>query len=121
MLKEKKFIIILLIILLIVISSSVVAQDVSRLPRINFKGITVDDFIGQAGLLYPFKNTEDSLWFTDLRYRMSSDDVDEWNLGLGYRKKLDNYDNRIAGVYVFKDRRNEYEYDWDMWTVGGEI
>jgi hypothetical protein len=103
------------------ISSSVVAQEVSRSPRINFKGITGDDFIGQAGILYPFKNAEDSLWFTDFRYRISSDDVDEWNLGLGYRKKLENYDNRIAGAYIFKDRRNEYDYDWDMWTVGGEL
>jgi len=121
MLKEKKGIIILLIFLLLVISSSVVAKDVSRSPRINFNGITGDDFIGQAGILYPFRNTEDSLWFTDFRYRLSSDDIDEWNLGLGYRNKLENYDNRLAGAYIFKDRRNEYDHYWDMWTIGGEI
>lgn len=120
MLKKKKFII-LLIFLLMVISSSAAAQDVSRSPRINFNGITGDDFIGQAVLLYPFRNTEDSLWFTDFRYRMSSDDIDEWNLGLGYRKKLENYENKVLGGYIFKDRRNEYEHDWDMWTVGGEL
>ncbi len=121
MLNKKGSYMLLLVLLLMVVSCSVGAQDVSRAPRINFNGITGDDFIGQAGILYPFKNTEDSLWFTDFRYRMSSDDVDEWNLGLGYRKKLENYDNRIAGAYIFKDRRNEYDYDWDMWTVGGEL
>jgi len=121
MLNKKGINVVLFILLLMVVSCSVGAQDVTRSPRINFNGITGDDFIGQAGLLYPFKNTEDSLWFTDFRYRMSSDDVDEWNLGLGYRKKLENYDNRLAGVYLFKDRRNEYDHNWDMWTVGGEI
>lgn len=116
----KKYLLIALIITFL-FSGNILAQGVNRSPRINFNGITGDDFIGQAGLLYPFRNTEDSLWFTDLRYRVSVDDIDEWNLGIGYRKKLGNSDNRIAGAYVFRDRRNEYDYYWDMWTIGGEI
>jgi len=121
MFNKKGINIVLFILLLMVVSCSVGAQEVSRAPRLNFNGITGDNFIGQAGLLYPFKNTEDSLWYTDFRYRMSNDDVDEWNLGLGYRKKLENHDNRITGAYIFKDRRNEYDHDWDMWTIGGEL
>lgn len=111
----------LIFLLLILISVTAAAQDIKRAPRLNFNGITGDNFIGQAGILYPFRNTEDSLWFTDLRYRMSEDDVEEWNLGLGYRKKIETAENHIAGIYVYKDRREEYGHYWDMWTVGGEI
>ena len=49
---------------------------------------------------------------------MSGDDVDEWNIGLGYRRKIDTAENHIAGIYGFKDRREEYEHYWDMWTIG---
>jgi hypothetical protein len=121
MLKKKGSYVFLIVLLLMVISCSAAAQDITRAPRLNFKGITGGDFIGQAGLLYPFRNTEDSLWYTDLRYRLSGDDIDEWNLGLGYRNKLENYDNRLAGAYLFKDRRNEHDHYWDMWTIGGEM
>ena len=69
----------MVILLLVVISFNASAKDVNRAPRVYINGITGDDFIGQAGLLYTFRNTEDSIWFTDLRYRMSEDDVDEMN------------------------------------------
>src|SRR6056297_3390187 len=121
MLKKKKMLLFLVLLLIIVISFTAAAQDVKRAPRLNFNGITGDEFIGQAGVLYPFRNTEDSIWFTDFRYRMSEDDVDEWNLGLGYRRKIDTAENHIAGIYAYKDRREEHDHYWDMWTVGGEI
>lgn len=110
-----------LFIVLCFISFSVYAGEFERSPRFNIKVITGDDFIGQAGILYPFQNEEDSLWFTDVRYRMSEDDVEEWNLGLGYRKKIETTENTIAGIYAYKDRREEYDHYWDMWTLGGEI
>ena len=121
MLKKRSTYLVLIILLVIFISSNVLAKDVTRLPRFNFNGNIGEEFIGQAGILYPFRNTEDSLWYTDFRYRISNDDINEWNLGLGYRKKLKNYDNKIAGGYIFKDSRNEYNYDWNMWTIGGEL
>ncbi|ADQ14015.1 inverse autotransporter beta-barrel domain-containing protein [Halanaerobium hydrogeniformans] len=116
-------IIIALLILLIflTLASPILAEEFDRAARINLRGITGDDFIAQAGVLYPFRNREDSLWYSDVRYRFSDDDIDEWNLGLGYRRKLDNYDNRLAGAYIFRDRRNEFDHYWDMWTLGGEI
>ncbi|ADQ13933.1 inverse autotransporter beta domain-containing protein [Halanaerobium hydrogeniformans] len=119
----KKITIITITILFIMftIMTAVSAADVQRSPRFNLRGITGDDFIGQAGILYPFRNKEDSLWYTDFRYRISDDDADEWNLGIGYRYKLDNVDDHIAGVYLFRDKREEYDYDWGMWTIGGEI
>jgi len=113
--------IILIILLVMAVSFSVVAQDVSRTPRINLNGVLGENTIGQVGILYPFVNKEDSLWFTDFRYRIGSDEISEWNLGVGYRKKLEKYDNTIAGGYLFKDSRNEYDYNWNMWTVGGEL
>jgi hypothetical protein len=119
--KRLSLIIVLSILITLFLSASITAEELYRQPRLNIEGITGDDFIGQAGVLYPFRNTEDSLWFTDFRYRMSEDEVDEWNLGLGYRKKIDTAENHIAGIYVFKDRREEYDHYWDMWTVGGEI
>jgi len=118
---KKKKILLVLIILLVSVSVTTTAQDITRAPRLNFNGITGDEFIGQAGVLYPFRNTEDSTWFTDFRYRMSEDEVDEWNLGLGYRRKIDTAKNHIAGIYAYKDRREEHDHYWDMWTVGGEI
>ncbi|PUU86830.1 MULTISPECIES: inverse autotransporter beta domain-containing protein [Halanaerobium] len=111
----------IIVTLIFTAAAAVNAEEVQRSPRFNINGITGDDFIGQAGILYPFRNREDSLWYTDFRYRMSADEVDEWNLGLGYRYKLDNAENHIAGAYLFRDRREEYGYDWNMWTVGGEI
>ena len=108
--------------LAVLFSGSIEAQQVDRAPRININGITGDNFISQTGVLYPFKNTENSLWFTDLRYRISSDEVQEWNLGLGYRFKKDQgKENHIAGVYLYKDNRKEFDHNWDMWTLGGEI
>lgn len=101
--------------------TSVTAAQVERAPRVNIKGYNGDDFIGQAGILYPFSNKEDSLYFSDLRYWLDDEDVEEWNLGLGYRKKIDTAENHIAGLYFYKDRREEYDHYWDMWTIGGEI
>lgn len=115
----KKLLFILFLIFVLTLSAA--AEDVERAPRFNINGRTGDDFIGQAGILYPIRSEENSLWYTDLRYRMSEDDVDEWNFGLGYRYKQDNAKNHIAGAYLFRDRREEYDHYWDMWTVGGEI
>lgn len=111
----------LILSLVLIFSLSVTAEDFNRAARININGIKGEEFIGQAGVLYPFRNNENSLFFTDLRYRISEDNVDEWNIGLGYRYKLDNTENHAAGIYLFKDRRKEYNHYWDMWTVGGEI
>ena len=111
----------LILFLILAFAFSASAEDVERAARFNINGRTGDDFIGQAGILYPIRSEENSLWYTDLRYRMSEDDVDEWNFGLGYRYKQDNAKNHIAGAYLFRDRREEYDHYWDMWTVGGEI
>jgi len=122
MFKKLKISFLLVLMLAVLFSGSIRAQTVDRAPRININGITGDNFISQTSVLYPFKNTENSLWFTDLRYRISSDDVQEWNLGLGYRFKNDaGKENHIAGVYLYKDKREEYDHNWDMWTLGGEI
>jgi hypothetical protein len=101
--------------------TSVTAAQVERAPRVNIKGYNGDDFIGQAGILYPFSNKDDSLYFSDLRYWLGEEDVEEWNLGLGYRKKIETAENHIAGLYFYRDRREEYDHYWDMWTIGGEI
>ena len=65
MYKYKKLIILSIIISVLLITSTVLAQETDRQARFNFNGITADEFIGQAGVLYPFQNTENSLWFTD--------------------------------------------------------
>jgi len=53
--------IILIILLVMAVSFSVVAQDVSRTPRINLNGVLGENTIGQVGILYPFVNKEDSV------------------------------------------------------------
>src|SRR6056297_1904961 len=107
--------------ILIIISAPVSANNFKRNPRLNIRGLTGDDFISQFGVLYPIYDTKDSSWYTDVRYRLSEDDVDEWNIGLGYRNKKSDTDGHIRGIYIFRDRRKEYDHYWDMWTIGGEI
>ncbi len=118
----KKYTYLLLALFLItIVSFNVAADKIRRSPRVNINGLTGNDFIAQTGVLYPFLNKQDSLWFTDLRYRMSGDTIKEWNIGLGYRKKIDQEEKHIAGIYAYRDMREEYDHYWDMWTIGGEI
>ncbi|MGM0603089.1 MAG: GLUG motif-containing protein, partial [Bacillota bacterium] len=107
--------------ILIIISAPVSANNLKRNPKLNIRGLTGDDFISQIGVLYPIYDTRNSSWYTDIRYRLSEEDIDEWNIGFGYRNKKGDTDGHIRGVYIFRDRRKEYDYYWDMWTVGGEI
>lgn len=121
MFKKLKVITLTMLLLMLVFSGITLAKEIDRPARFDIDGRAGDDFIGQASVLYPFINTKDSVFYTDLRYRVGDDDPKEWNIGLGYRKKLKNSDNTLAGVYLFRDRRDEYDTDWDMWTLGGEI
>lgn len=111
---------ILLFIFISLTTSITMAEEVKRAPRFNFNTIEADKIIGQLGIFYPFANKESSLFYTDTRYRIDSDDIHEWNLGLGYRYKMKS-GNKIGGIYLYKDRREEFNTNWDMWTIGGEI
>lgn len=108
-------------ILVLLTSTTIMAEKVERSPRFNFNSIPSDDLLGQLSLFYPFKNSKNSLFYTDTRYRIDINDVHEWNFGIGYRYKLQNVENHIAGFYLYRDRREEYDTYWDMWTIGGEI
>jgi len=119
--KKNYFTITLIITLLVMVAFNVSAEKDFRNPRLNLQGTSLNGFTGQSSVLFPLNNSEDSIFYTDFRSRISNDTASEWNLGLGYRKKSYKYDNRLYGVYAYKDRREEYNHIWDMWTVGGEI
>jgi hypothetical protein len=115
------FYLFIITICIVLLFSSITLAQIERAPRVNIRGYNADNFIGQIGILYPFGSRDDSLYFSDLRYWFDEEDVEEWNLGFGYRKKIETAENQIAGLYFYRDRREEYDHYWDMWTIGGEI
>ncbi len=117
---RKKIIISVFIFILLISSSVLGAESNFWEPNFNFEGkMGEGEFTGRGGVVYPLKTEEDSMVFTDLR-TMFTGDVYEWNLGLGYRKIFPEK-NLIAGGYLFRDYRNQYNSDWNQWTLGGEI
>ena len=89
-------------------------------PNLNFEGrLSEDIFTGRGGIIYPFSQNENSLIYGDLRTMFKSGDVSEYNLGVGYRKIMEERDS-IIGTYLFRDFRKEYGLDWNQWTLGGE-
>ena len=89
-------------------------------PNLNFEGRISDDTnTGRGGIIYPFTQQEDSLFYGDLRGMFKSGDVSEYNIGIGYRKIMEERDS-IIGTYLFRDYRKEYDLDWNQWTFGGE-
>ena len=118
--RKKATYLFILLALTLVVSFQVSAAEYNRQPDFNLYGSFGDQFTGQASLLYPFNNKEDSLFYTDLRGMIGSNDISEWNLGFGYRKKIQDRDF-ILGTYLFKDNRKEFNRDWNQWTIGGEL
>ena len=89
-------------------------------PNLNFEGRIPDDTnTGRGGIIYPFTQQEDSLFYGDLRGMFKSGDISEYNIGIGYRKIMEERDS-IIGTYLFRDYRKEYDLDWNQWTFGGE-
>ena len=89
-------------------------------PNLSFEGRLADDSnTVRGGIIYPFTQQEDSLFYGDLRTMFKSEDISEYNLGIGYRKLMKER-NAIIGTYLFKDFRKEYGLDWNQWTLGGE-
>ena len=64
----------LIFIFLIFLLTIVCYGAVERRPRFDIDGSIGDDFIGQASILYPLRNSEDSIFYSDLRYRVGSDE-----------------------------------------------
>src|SRR6056297_1149407 len=120
---NKKIVLITIIIFLVfTFSFNLIAKEKFRAPRINLQGNSEDGFTGQTSVLFPLKSRDDAIIYTDFRSRISNDTASEWNLGLGYRKKYQyNGEQRIGGVYLYKDRREEFNKKWDMITIGGEV
>jgi len=110
----------ILLLITLVMTLTVNADTYSRQSRFNLNGKMEESFTGQATLLYPFNETKDSLFYSDVRGMFSGDDISEWNLGLGYRKKL-NERNFIWGTYLFYDNRKELDRYWNQWTLGTEL
>lgn len=119
----KKLLTILLVVGVIFSFNFSAAAENNKLwqPNFNLEMRTQsDDSLGKVGVVYPLISSKDSIFYTDFRTMFSSDDVSEWNLGLGYRHKSVN-DKYILGGYVFRDYRDEYDANWNQWTVGGEL
>lgn len=78
-----------------------------------------DRDLGEAGIFLPLHQNEESLIFTDIRGRFDNNDSQEYNLGLGYRKIIN--DDLILGGYGFYDhRRTPNNNEFDQLTLGLE-
>jgi len=75
--------------------------------------------IGRVGGVIPLYGMNDNLWFTQIWGLWDSEAAKEWNVGLGYRQRLDNI---IIGTYGLFDRRlssvNQY---YSQITLGAEL
>lgn len=118
--RNKKLVVVISFMFIAFLTVSVGADTVERRANFNFNAVSDLDGIAQLGIFYPLKNSENSIIYTDMRARSDIDsDVLEWNLGAGYR--FNYQDKHLAGIYLFRDRRKEFDYYWDMWTLGGEM
>lgn len=74
--------------------------------------------------MMPFYQTDDSMLFVDIRTRQDNRDSDEYNIGLGYRKILDDAflgEQWLVGGYGFFDSlRSKHENEFRQITLGAE-
>ena len=78
-----------------------------------------DRDLGEVAVFIPVLQNEDSMLFTDLRFRMDDNDSKEFNIGLGYRKIVGS--DLVVGGYAFYDRRRTpNDNSFNQATIGVE-
>ena len=85
-----------------------------------------DRSLGRFSVMWPFWQTDDAIFFADLRVVLPDDSSLEGNYGLGYRKILDNglplLGEAIWGAYAFYDNRSStYGFSFQQFTLGAEL
>ncbi|MCA9081911.1 MAG: inverse autotransporter beta domain-containing protein, partial [Planctomycetaceae bacterium] len=76
--------------------------------------------VGQGTLFVPLYQTNEDLFFADLRGLTSDQQTVEGNWGLGFRKMIDQ--SYIVGGYAFYDlRRSHYNNNYEQATIGLEL
>lgn len=89
-------------------------------PRIDFEGkLGNERSLGEADLLIPLWQNNDSLLFANLRGRLDNDDSYEGNIGIGLRHMLDNGWN-LGGYGYFDRRKSPYDNFFNQVTLGVE-
>jgi hypothetical protein len=89
-------------------------------PRIDFEGkLGNERSLGEADLLIPLWQNNDSLLFANLRGRVDNDDSYEGNIGVGLRHMLDNGWN-LGGYGYFDRRKSPYDNFFNQVTLGVE-
>ncbi|BCA81030.1 OmpA family protein [Desulfuromonas sp. AOP6] len=85
-----------------------------------------DRSLGRFSVMWPFWQTDNAIFFADLRVVLPDDSSLEGNYGLGYRKILDNglplLGEAIWGAYAFYDNRSStYGFSFQQFTLGAEL
>ncbi|MCP3175996.1 OmpA family protein [Desulfuromonas sp. KJ2020] len=85
-----------------------------------------DRSLGRFSVMWPFWQTDDAIFFADLRVVLPDDSSLEGNYGLGYRKILDHglplLGEAIWGAYAFYDNRSSiYGFSFQQFTLGAEL
>ena len=90
------------IILILFSTSNLLAQGSKYSSRIDIDHkFGSDRDLTQLEFFSPILQSDKSLWFIDLRGWLDDNDTSENNLGLGYRKIIN--DKYILGLYGFYD------------------
>lgn len=75
--------------------------------------------LGEISVFIPVRQSEDTLLFTDLRFRSDNNSSQEGNIGLGVRRMLSNGWN--LGGYAYYDRRKtSHDNHVSQITIGAE-
>jgi len=117
---------------LLIVSSAAIAQDESSAPppeptkwgpELQLEsdigiGHNARD-IGLPQIMAPLWQNNDSMVFTDLRFRFDNEQSQEYNIGLGYRKEINS--DWILGGYGFFDKLDSPDgYLYSQGTLGVE-
>jgi trimeric autotransporter adhesin len=78
-----------------------------------------DRELGTLDVFVPFMQSENDIWFIDARDKDASGSENEWNVGAGYRRIIN--DNLILGAYGFFDRmRSDHRNMFSQSSFGVE-
>lgn len=111
----------MVIILILFSTSNLLAQGSKYSSRIDIDHkFGSDRDLTQLEFFSPILQSDKSLWFIDLRGWLDDNDTSENNLGLGYRKIIN--DKYILGLYGFYDiRETDNDNEFKQKTFGIEL
>ena len=119
--KKNIFFIFLICILLVITNALAEEEEKKWEPFLDVEGkLGSQRHLGEANFFIPLVQDEDTLLYTDIRYRLDNESSREGNFGLGLRHILPS--EWIIGGYTYYDRRKTpYDNYFSQITAGLEV